>query len=554
MASSSSQELDVPKPLLSPRQVLRVGVVLDSLEVRAWQHALLKRICVSPYVRLVLTVLSHSESRRSAADSARVLTGVYGFIDRKLRCRPDALAKVDAAALVRGIPRLDLRSTARRGAGDLQRHRLDALVDLGGEELPGEWKMSVRWGIWTVAFGDAAHGFGNPPGFWEVRLGRTLTESRVRIALWQAGRPVDLCSRSVSRTQPFSFSETNNKVYWKMASVLPRRLEALQRLGDQHFQEWLERQSAEAAPTGGQPRPVPGLAMIAQHIARTTARQLVNFAIRAITRRPWIVLYHFGVGISTRPDRFCRLAAPRNRYWADPFIIARDDQFYVFLEEVPNATGKGHISLLVMDREGRHQGSQTVLERDYHLSYPFVFEHDGAWYMVPESSANRTVELYKCSEFPARWEFVENLLADICAADATLLRHDGKWWLFANVVENRGASSWEDLFLFHSDALIGGAWKSHPLNPVVSDVRSSRPAGAIFEDHGRLFRPAQDSSVRYGYGIKINEITVLSENDYAEKEVKSIVPSWDQSLVATHTLNHAGGMTVIDAMQPRSRL
>ena len=45
-----------------------------------------------------------------------------------------------------------------------------------------------------------------------------------------------------------------------------------------------------------------------------------------------------------------------------------------------------------------------------------------------------------------------------------------------------------------------------PAESVKSDVRGSRPAGALFEWNGDVYRPAQDSSGRYGYAISINRI------------------------------------------------
>src|SRR5690606_4215327 len=124
-----------------------------------------------------------------------------------------------------------------------------------------------------------------------------------------------------------------------------------------------------------------------------------------------------------------------DRYWADPFVVTRGGKHYVFIEEVMRTTDKGHISVMVAEASGRFEAPRTVLERDYHLSYPCLFEDEGTLYMVPESSANRSVELYRCIGFPDRWEFVCNLLENVYAVDPTLLRHDGKWWLFANVVE-----------------------------------------------------------------------------------------------------------------------
>jgi hypothetical protein len=244
---------------------------------------------------------------------------------------------------------------------------------------------------------------------------------------------------------------------------------------------------------------------------------------------------------------------PRDRYFADPHVIRRNDAYYVFLEEYSYEKAKGHISVIRIDADGRYGEAIKVLERPYHLSYPFVFEHAGELYMVPESMTNRAVELYRCVEFPTRWEFVRNLLQDVWAVDSTLLYHAGKWWLFANLLENAGGSTSEELFVFYTDCFLSGAWTAHPLNPVVSDVTRARPAGAIQQRGGKLYRPSQDCSVRYGYAIRINEIAALSTEEYAEREVESIEPDWGNNLLGTHTLAYADGLTVVDALLVRAK-
>ena len=174
--------------------------------------------------------------------------------------------------------------------------------------------------------------------------------------------------------------------------------------------------------------------------------------------------------------------------------------------------------------------------------------------MIPESSENRTVDLYKCVEFPFRWEWMETLLENVAAVDTTVLFHGGKWWLFTSVAENDGASLCEELFIFHLEVLVGGRWQAHDSNPVVSDVRRARPAGATFRDGARLLRPAQDCSVRYGYAMTLNEITSLSENEYAEIETCTIRPPAGGPFIANHTYAYAPGLTVLDGLQPKLRL
>jgi hypothetical protein len=253
---------------------------------------------------------------------------------------------------------------------------------------------------------------------------------------------------------------------------------------------------------------------------------------------------------SLRWPAFHSLIPTKDRYWADPFIVICQNQYYVFIEEKMYATGRGRIACLTLDEEGNLKSHQLVLERPYHLSYPFIFEVRGEIYMLPETAQHRTLEIYRCVRFPDQWELAATLMTNIYAVDATLLEYKNKWWLFANVKE-KGGSSLNALHLFYSDDPLSNRWTRHPLNPIVHDIHSARPAGRIFMHDENLIRPSQDNSCRYGYAIKFNRIVKLSETEYEEITEASFEPPSRTKILATHTFNQANDLTVIDAVNRR---
>jgi len=98
-----------------------------------------------------------------------------------------------------------------------------------------------------------------------------------------------------------------------------------------------------------------------------------------------------------------------------------------------------------------------------------------------------------------------------------------------------------------------GPWEPHARNPVVSDVKSARPAGRLFWSNDVLYRPGQDSSLRYGYATTISKVETLSTSTYAETEVLKIRPDWDTDIIGIHTVNLTDEMTVIDCLMKRKR-
>ena len=96
-------------------------------------------------------------------------------------------------------------------------------------------------------------------------------------------------------------------------------------------------------------------------------------------------------------------------------------------------------------------------------------------------------------------------------------------------------------------------WESHPLNPIVSDVRTARPAGKMFVRDGKICRPSQNCDGRYGIGFNLNHVTKLTESEYEEVLLCDIKPDWDKKLKGTHTLNFDKDFTVIDVYSFRKR-
>ena len=191
---------------------------------------------------------------------------------------------------------------------------------------------------------------------------------------------------------------------------------------------------------------------------------------------------------------------------------------------------------------------KAVLEKKHHLSYPFVFEHEGEYYMIPETAENQTIELYKSESFPFNWQWQMNLMENVTAVDATLYFHSNKWWMFVNLTENEGASSRDELFIFYSEELHSNNWQPHKKNPVVSNVKNARPAGAVFSINNKIYRPAQNSSHRYGYGLNLNHIERLNEYQYQEKTITQIEPSWEKGLLACHSFSKVNQLYVIDCL------
>jgi hypothetical protein len=227
---------------------------------------------------------------------------------------------------------------------------------------------------------------------------------------------------------------------------------------------------------------------------------------------------------------------------------------HLFFEYFSHDARLGSIWVVLVDASGRGVGTpRPVLERDYHLSYPFVFRHGRDVFMIPESAENRTVDLYRARRFPDEWQLEETLFSGLRAVDSTVYEADGRLWLFANIAPE-GASLDDDLHLF-SGTKVTGPWQPHRANPIVATVRTARPAGRLFRDGQRLIRPSQDCSGSYGGAIVLNRVDVLSTREYRETVIGRVEPTWQPKLSGTHTLNVLDSLEAIDGRRlcPRVR-
>ena len=547
---------------------VRVGLLLDSFDVEAWVWTAIRELSASQSAGVVAVAMEPG-AQAGGARSPRVpeeslpfrgaLRRIDEVLERRIPTDQDAFTSKDLKPLLADVPVLWLtqqrdvstESVADEDVARLRALDLDVLLWLEDRSPPGGILDVARAGVWSLNLGDSRKRRGGPPGFWEVHEGWPVTGASLEILGGDADRDQTI-ARTSTATVPTSIKRTRNALVWTALPLLGRALEQLYVQGAERFLERVAQANASPTFYSNPLYRSPGLADVLVHGARRTARLAELVARKRFSRRQWVLYYGLADDLVQACWRLQPLVPPIDRFWADPHVLKVRDRYFIFVEELLYASGKGHISVIEVDEDGRVGPARPVLEEPHHLSYPLVFEHDGDFFMIPESAARGTIDLYRATSFPNRWVFVEHLMTGIEAYDATLLRERDRWWLFASVVKYKGAGSGE-LNLYSSDRLLGGAWRLHPASPLSSEVSTARPAGAIVRRNGRLYRPVQDGSGLYGRAIKLHEILELTETTYREQHVTGIEPAWDRRITRTHTLAHAGRLTVVDALWTRYR-
>ena len=257
--------------------------------------------------------------------------------------------------------------------------------------------------------------------------------------------------------------------------------------------------------------------------------------------RPWLrstlkgagnlvrqVRWSIGIYGGTSPESIAPLAGISNPvltahditdgyaiFVADPFLVRVDRTWHMFFE-VLRFKGQREVGEIghATSRDGlKWEYNRTVLSEPFHLSYPYVFEWQSDFYMVPESSETGSVRLYRASCFPERWEYVTDLLRGNPLFDSSLFHRDGRWWMFVETSQHKH----DTLRLFHARELTG-RWEEHERSPVIAgNPHAARPAGRVLSTPDRLIRFAQDCVPVYGSSVRAFECTRLTTRTYEER-------------------------------------
>ena len=522
---------------------LRIGVIFQDKVIPAWAYRMLAKIDKSSSSEFVLLIEDNNDQTENNVN--HFVYDLYKKLDRKyFKTKPDALKKKSLDNLI------NLEAINIRDIESVEKPTIDIIINLGNNVLNENVSAIAKYGIWRFTFGKNESSTTELNGFWEVIDRKGMIDVILQMQTQNVNK---ILAISPSLTDNLSVNRCQNSFLWKAASILPRKIEELYRVGEIEFFKRVNEIKHHSSTNDIES--ISSNAKVLLKLAKFKWMRIQNIIKSFFYFDQWILLYRFEETtiVSKELSKFKKILPPKGKFWADPHVIKKQDTYYIFIEELIYKENKGFISVIEMDNQGNYKDPVKILEQDYHLSFPFIIEDNDDIYMIPESKESKNIQLYKCVNFPYKWELETILMNNVNAVDTVVTKKDNKYWLFTNMIENDGASLYDELYLFSSDSLVSNDWKSHPENPIVSDVKNARMAGKLFEQNGNLHRPSQNCSNHYGYGMQINQITELTENAYTEKTTKSIFPNWDKRISSTHSISHTDNLTVIDAQLKRRK-
>ncbi len=529
------------------RKSLRFGLMINSLTVAAWQYETIKSL-MDNGMKLSLVIQNADETPSQGLlekikhyPYRRVLFRVWN----RFIFRPRSKYPADITELTKDTPTIFCKPIIKGFSTyfeeidiqEIRNQNLDFILRFGFDIVRGEVLNTAKYGIWSFHHDDERIVRGGPPGFWEF-MKKIPSNGVILQRLTNSLDKGIILKRIHFRTILHSYKAHLDQLYFG-SSILP--LQVCKEVINSGMLKGEE--SSSEAPILYAPI---NIKMI-QYFWKSVWRRIAFHLDDMFRQEDWNVGYCEGTMesfIDCEDKESLNIQwfkKPRkNCYFADPFIIKTKKDTYIFFEWYHYLRGKADLAVALKSEGFKKYHKLTNFKE--HRSYPYVFEHEGNIYCLPEANATRQVTLYRFDEDKLTLEKDSVLLEGFPAVDVTLHFHDNKWFMYLANQKN----SHTHLEIYHSENL-KGPYQPHDNNPVMIDCAKARPAGKIFTYKEKTIRPSQNCTEHYGQAITLEEIVTLTDKQFETKEFGCISPIENSDYNrGIHTINSDDNIVVFD--------
>ena len=531
----------------------RIGILIkDFNQLQNWELRIIENIKNDSSLTLALLVKDGNEERGDNKSkktlSKYLFSKQVSFENKRYLSNIQTVNKKEIFEYLNTIPTVKIKPKSvddldifnEKDSQKVKEYKLDVLLKLGFNLISGEILNASKYGIWQLFHGDQTKVAG-PPGFWEILTRQPVVE--VKLVQLTGNHSGLLIDKAYFNRHNFSFVETNTRALESSVSLLFKYLRKI-KSGNFLLPDTVDKNIT----LGNTPKPLNSLNYSLKYFNGFFNGFLQKIQGRfGIRSNHWTFFIGKGNFMEADLSKLKSVKVPNDEFWADPFLYKYEDEYYVFFENYSYKTGLGKISCgKVKDNE--FVKIVDVLNFNYHLSYPFVFEEDGEIYMMPETGQNKRLEIYKCINFPDKWELFTTAFEGENVADAFFYNDKlNQKWLFLNKVIAQNTDRTSELYIYKVNSLKLNKLEPHKQNPVIIDARVARNGGAIFKYKNKIYRPSQSNTDGvYGKALNINQIKKLTIEEYQEEVIRKVEPDFKKGLVSIHHLHQIDEMFVFD--------
>ena len=540
----------MPGPGIEKTASLRFGVMCSGPAFQRWQADALNQLAARGH-QLVLLIVNPEKapelSRLKKFLNRRWSVFLFTFLENRF-FKPDARKISDMERELAGVGVIRCR-VDKKGYSEyfsendikaIGEFRLDFILRFGFNIIRGDILTAARYGVWSFHHDDELCYRGGPAGFWEIFNGDPVSGAVMQRLTHKLDGGIIL-KKGYLKTMNHSY-RGNLEQLLSVTSSWPALVA-----------DTIASQPAAGYTVSDTAAPVyklPGNLVMARFLLKLLLNRIRFYKTDLFCAEDWniavigrpIQKVAMEAGNLKEADISWLPAHPRNIYLADPSGFLENGKLHILAEEYNYAAQKACVSEIRLPARAGALHPVRVIDSDRHLSYPYVIEHGGEVYCLPESYQSGSITLYRRDPSTGKFAAVKTLVENAKAVDPTLFFYNGYWWLFYTTRQYSNSH----LFISYATEL-EGEYKPHGSNPVKIDVRSARPAGTPFIHNDILFRPAQDCSVTYGGRVVINRVTKLTVRDFAEEVSSTVEPlpgtAYGKGL---HTLSGVGDVTLVD--------
>ncbi len=538
-----------PESVLNTKRFV-FGVMSHGLSLQKWQAKCIELLVQEGHLPGLLIIDDRPMVRQSFYKKVRKYldkNGLY-LLFQRFFFRPQARELMDSEAIFKGVARMDCVVCSKGfseyfSAPDVEKiknHQLDFILRFGFNIIRGEILDAAKYGIWSFHHDDEQKYRGGPPGMWEIVNDDPVTG----VILQKLTNKLDsgiMLKKGYFKTVNHSWDGQIDQLFFDAAGFPVQVCRDILHNVAHYFEN-------EPVKTNAPVCKFPKNGVMLGFLYKLLSNK-IRFQFEEFFRpESWNVAVMEKQVAEISNEDICKArwfpAPPRGTYFADSFGFEKDGMLKIVFEDWDYKTRKGKISMVDFVK-GEPQKKIAAIEEPFHVAYPYIFEHEGWVYCVPESASANQVRLYRYEN--QKFIFQKVLIDNFPAVDPTLFYLEGLYWIFATHRQHSNTA----LYAFYAENF-DGPYFSHKNNPVKTDIRTARPAGNPFVSSGKLIRPAQDSSVTYGGRTVLNRIIKLTPTEFSE-EITGFVEPYEVSEYnyGLHTLSGTGNFSIIDGKKFR---
>jgi hypothetical protein len=540
---------------------LKIGILIRDIEnLGNWEYRILKGIIEHPHLELCLFIKDGRKQIRSLKSRLKrnLLTPkIFANVLYALQMKIESFVfkqkqRINAQEIINHIKNTEtiylcpvrkgfLDIFSKEDSDTVKSYGIDIILRHEFNIIRGDILKAARYGIWSYHHADNAINRGGPAGFWEI----LNNEPCCGVTLQQLTPELDggLVIDKAWFNGHWSYFRNNRELLEKSVVLLFKNINKLLHNGNIEPKKSLTYYNRLYKK--------PTMKYLLTYMVMFYSKIFTHIGNKLFPQRRagcWALFFGKGNFLESTLFRTNPVSMPKKVFWADPFLWEQDNRLYVFFENYSYRTKKGKISVgnVVEDGQGRYSvvDVRDVLDFDYHVSYPQIVQEEGALFLMPETYQSKRLEVYRCVQFPEKWELYATAFEGEEVVDTTYFRDEnGDKWLFLN----KGCYEAE-LYLYKIDSLKLEKVIAHRENPVLIDCRKARNGGALFKYEHEYYRPSQiNTHGIYGKGLQISKIKKLTLDEFEDEPVIAIEPHFKNGLQGIHHLHQLGNGFVFDA-------